>query len=86
MVFAVTNIVIRFTVFRMYSDLRQKGVEISSRSFFDRTLLDEEIKEKYPNNKDLILRFIKYAHFAMTFATVLIALILLFGYLLLKAQ
>ena len=68
----------------MYSDLRNKGVEISGKSMFDDALLAQEVNEKYPADSDAIFKFVKYTRFAMTFATILISLILILGYLLLK--
>jgi len=84
--FAITNIVIRFTVFKMYSELRRKGVEISGKSFFNAALLEKEVKEKYQDDADLIFRFVKYTKFAMTFASILITFIMIMGYILLKMK
>jgi len=84
--FAVTNIVIRFTVFRMYSDLRKKGVELSGKCLFDKQTLDKEVNSGYIEHAELIYRFVKYTRFAMTFATILIGLIMIMGYLLLKTR
>ena len=70
----------------MYSDLRKKGIEISSKSLFDHQTLQREVDDNYPDHADLIYKFVKYTRFAMTFATILIALILIMAYLLLKIR
>ena len=83
LLFAMINIIMRFTVFRMYSDLRKKGVEISSKSFFDKNQLESDLKT-YPKEAEVIRSFVGRTRFAMTFATILIVLILIMGFMLLK--
>jgi len=83
LLFAMMNIIMRFTVFRMYGELRRKGVEISSNSFFNSAQLEEELKS-YPNEADMVRKFVKRTRFAMTFASILISLVLIMGFILLR--
>lgn len=82
--FAITNIVIRFTAFRMYQQLRDKDVEIESKHFFDKKLMEELIDQKYPKEGELIRRFIRYTKIAMTFASILITFILILAFVLFR--
>lgn len=84
--FAIFNIVIRFTVFRMYSELRKKGVEFSSKQFFNEKELKEHIQHKYPDEEKVVMRFVKYTKFAMTIATILIVFILALGFVLFRMK
>ena len=67
----------------MYSELRKKGVEISSKSFFNQDVLNQEL-QSYPKEADTIKKFVARTRFAMTFASVLISIVLVMGFLLMK--
>ncbi len=84
--FALFNIVIRFTVFKMYSELRKKGVEFDSKLFFNERKLKEYVEVEYPDEEELIMKFVKYTKFAMTFATVLLVFILALGFVLVRMK
>ena len=84
--FAITNIVIRFTVFRMYQQLRDKGVEIGSHHFFNKADLDQLVRKEYPDDEMLIKRFVRYTKIAMTFASILITFILILAFVLFRMR
>lgn len=84
--FAIGNIVMRFTVFKMYQQMRNKGIDINTKGFFNQKYLEDEVSAKYKSDSALIFRFVKFVRYAMTFASILLFFILIMAYLLLKMQ
>jgi len=73
------NVYFRVRVFKVYKRLVQNRVEFGAAHVFDRARLEEEILPKYPNEKEDIETFIRHLRYSISMATVLIALITLFG-------
>ena len=85
-IFAVFNIAMRFTVLKMYNEVRRKGIEVSSKLLFNEKALRNYCQKQYPEDSDKILRFVKYTKFAMTFATILLFLIMILGLILFRSK
>ena len=73
------NVYFRVRVLRAYKVLIQNRVEFGARHLFDRKKMEEEILPKYPHMREEILTFVHHMRYSIRMATVLIALITLFG-------
>ncbi|MEM1220974.1 MAG: hypothetical protein AAGH79_18780 [Bacteroidota bacterium] len=73
------NIYFRVRVLRAYKVLVQNRVEFGARHLFDRKKMEEEILPQYPHLREEILTFVQHMQYSIRMATVLIALITLFG-------
>jgi hypothetical protein len=82
--FALGNMIIRFTVFRIYQKLREKDIDIPVRFFFQEKVLIENIAIYDYEDQKMILAFVRRTKYAMIFATILISIILVMGFLLFR--
>ncbi len=73
------NIYFRAKVLRAYKKLVQAGVEFEASHFLNPKKMEAEIYPKYPHMKEEIATFVQYIQRSVQMATVLIALITLFG-------
>ncbi len=73
------NVYFRMKVLRTYRKLVDNRVEFGAAHLFDRQKMETEIFPKYPHMKDDILTFVNHMRYSIRMATVLIALITLFG-------
>ena len=73
------NIYIRVKAFKYYRKLVEARVEFGAAHLFNREKMEKEIYPKYPNSRADIDAFVHHIRRSMRMATVLIALITLFG-------
>lgn len=82
----VLNVIFRVKVFKAYKKLVQNEVEFDSKHMFDARLLEEEILPKYPQHKDDIVGMIGNMKRSLNISLMLIALILVAGFILKRTQ
>lgn len=73
------NVYFRVRVIKSYKKLVQNKVEFGAAHVFNRKKMEEEIYPRYPHMKDDIAVFVNHLRYSIRMATVLIALITLFG-------
>jgi hypothetical protein len=73
------NIYIRVKAFKYYRKLVDARVEFGASHIFNQEKMEKEIYPKYPNSRADIDAFVHHVRKSMRMATVLIALITLFG-------
>ena len=73
------NVYFRVRVLKSYKKLVQNRVEFGTAHFFNQKKMEEEIFPKYPHMKEEIQVFVNNMKYTIKMATVLIALITLFG-------
>jgi hypothetical protein len=73
------NVYIRVKAFKYYRKLVQARVEFSAKHIFNKKLMEEEIYPKYPQHRADIEAFTGHIRRSINIATILIALITLFG-------
>jgi len=73
------NIYFRVRVLRTYRKLVQNRVEFGARHLFNKQKMEEEVMPKYPHMRNEIETFVNHMQYSIRMATVLIALITLFG-------
>ena len=73
------NLYFRVKVFRTYKKLVQNEVEFNASHLFNPKKMEQEVYPKYPDMKEDIETFANHIKYSMRMATVLIALITLFG-------
>lgn len=73
------NVYFRVRVLQSYKKLVQNKVEFGASHVFNQKKMEEEIFPKYPHMREDILTFSRHMQFSIRMATVLIALITLFG-------
>ncbi len=73
------NIYIRVKAFKYYRKLVQARVEFGAGHIFNQEKMEKEIYPKYPDSRADIEAFVHHIRKSMRMATVLIALITLFG-------
>jgi hypothetical protein len=73
------NLYFRAKVFKVYGVLVRNKVEFGAAHIFNRARLEAEILPKYPQFRQEIETFIRHMRYSIQMATVLIALITLFG-------
>lgn len=73
------NVYFRVKVLRAYKELVQARVDFTPRQIFSSRLIEEELVPQYPGQADAIRNFSGYLIRSIRMATVLIALITLFG-------
>ncbi len=73
------NIYIRVKAFKYYRKLVEARVEFGAAHLFNQEKMEKEIYPKYPNSRADIEAFVHHIRKSMRMATVLIALITLFG-------
>ena len=74
------NVFIRVRVLKIYRRLVQREVDFEPVHFFDRQRLEQEIIPKYPDDEENIRSFIKLVRFSMTMASIILVLIIYFGF------
>lgn len=75
----ILNLYFRVKVFKEYRNLVRNRVQFKTRDIFDTRFMEEQIYPKYPEHEDSIRKFVRYIRFSMRMAIILIALIALFG-------
>jgi len=73
------NLYFRIKVLRVYKKLIDNRVEFEAAHFLNPKKMENEIYPKYPHMKQDIAAFVKHIRYSVRMATVLIALITLFG-------
>jgi len=73
------NVYFRVKVFKAYKILVQNDIEFNASHFFNREKMEKEVIAKHPEHRDAIELFVKYMKRSINMATVLIALITIFG-------
>lgn len=78
------NIYFRVKVLKSYKLLVQNEVQFEAMHVFSDKKLQSEVIPKYPHMKDEIMTFANHLRYSIKMATVLLALITLFGGLLMQ--
>ena len=73
------NVYFRVRVLRVYKVLVQNEVEFGAAHIFNSEKMKSEIYPKYPGQKENIEIFTRHMRYSIKMATVLVALITLFG-------
>ncbi|MCI5080761.1 MAG: hypothetical protein MRY78_03665 [Saprospiraceae bacterium] len=73
------NVYFRVKVFKVYKVLVQNEVEFGAAHIFNPQKMEEEIIPRYPQFEQEIRTFVSHMKYSIQMATVLIALITLFG-------
>lgn len=73
------NVYFRAKVLKVYGVLVRNKVEFGAAHIFNRKKLETEILPRYPNQREEILTFVRHIHYSIRMASVLTALITLFG-------
>lgn len=73
------NVYFRVKVLKTYKKLVQNQVEFGAAHLFNKEKMEREIMVKYPHMRTDIETFVNYMRYSIRMATVLIALITLFG-------
>ncbi|MBL7791888.1 MAG: hypothetical protein JNK77_06185 [Saprospiraceae bacterium] len=73
------NVYFRVRVMKAYKKLVQNKVEFGASHVFNTRKMEEEIYPRYPHMKEDIAVFVRHLQYSIRMATVLIALITLFG-------
>lgn len=73
------NLYFRIRVLKVYKKLVQNRVEFGASHIFNRDKMEAEIFPKYPQMRNEIETFVRHMRYSIQMATVLIALITLFG-------
>ena len=73
------NVYFRVRVLKVYKILVQNEVEFGAAHIFNQEKMESEIFPKYPAQKENIEIFVRHMRYSIKMATVLVALITLFG-------
>lgn len=73
------NIYFRVKVMKSYRIMVQNRVDLKTEHFFSQQKLEEDLLPQYPQLEKEIRTFVSHIHYSTRMATVLIALITLFG-------
>ncbi|MBK7407725.1 MAG: hypothetical protein IPL49_09500 [Saprospirales bacterium] len=73
------NVYFRVKVFKSYKTLVKNRVQFGAAHLFNKKRMEEEILPQYPHMREEILTFASHLRYSIRMATVLIALITLFG-------
>ncbi len=73
------NVYFRVRVFKTYKKLVQNRVEFGASHVFNKEKMESEVMPKYPHMREEIETFVRHLRYSIRMATVLIALITLFG-------
>lgn len=73
------NVYFRVKVMKTYKRLVQNRVEFGAAHIFNKKKMEAEILPRYPKHKDDILAFVNHIKYSINMASVLIALITIFG-------
>jgi len=80
------NIYFRVRVFKTYKKLVQNRVEFGASHVFNKEKMEAEVMPRYPHMREEIETFVRHLQYSIRMATVLIALITLFGGILMYYQ
>lgn len=78
------NVYFRVKVIKHFRNITRAKVEFGARHIFNKQKLEQEVIPLYPESAEDILAFAKNLTFGIKMASVLFALICLFGYVLMK--
>ena len=73
------NIYFRVKVMKVYKRLVKAEVEFDAKDVFNMQYVEDEIIPKYPNHAEDIRTFMNHIRYSVRLASVLVALITLFG-------
>ena len=73
------NVYFRVRVLKVYKILVQNEVQFGAKHVFNKEKMHAEVFPKYPDQKENIEIFVRHIQYSIQMATVLIALITLFG-------
>ncbi len=73
------NLYFRMKVLRVYKVLVQNKVEFGASHIFDKEKMEAEIMPRYPKHRKDIETFVNHIQYSIKMASVLVALITLFG-------
>lgn len=73
------NVYFRVKVFKAYKVLTQNDIRFESSHFFNKEKMEKEVISKHPEHREAIELFVSYMKKSINMATVLIALITIFG-------
>lgn len=73
------NVYFRAKVLRVYGVLTRNKVEFDAAHIFNREKLEKEVLPRYPQFRNEIETFIRHMRYSISMATVLVALITVFG-------
>lgn len=73
------NVYFRVKVFKAYKVLIQNDVKFNSTHFFNKEKMEREVIAHHPEHRESIELFVKHMKNSINMATVLIALITIFG-------
>ena len=73
------NVYFRVRVLKVYKILVQNEVQFGAKHIFNKEKMEEDVIPKYPEQKENIELFVRHMQYSIRMATVLIALITLFG-------
>lgn len=73
------NVYFRVKVWKVYSTLVENKVQFGASHLFNKEKMETEILPNYPDQKENIEIFVSHLRYSIKMATVLIALITLFG-------
>lgn len=73
------NVYFRVRVMKTYKRLVQNRVEFDPAHFFNKEKMEREIYPRYPDMRQDIDVFVRHINYSIKMATVLVALITLFG-------
>ena len=73
------NVYFRVRVLKVYKILVQNEVQFGAKHVFNKEKMQAEVFPKYPDQKENIEIFVRHIQYSIQMATVLIALITLFG-------
>ncbi|HFB99370.1 MAG TPA: hypothetical protein ENJ53_01065 [Phaeodactylibacter sp.] len=73
------NVYFRMKVLKAYKVLVENNVEFGAAHFFDKEKMEKEVMSKYPQHRTDIEIFVRHMKYSIKMASVLIALITLFG-------
>jgi hypothetical protein len=73
------NVYFRAKVLKIYGVLVRNRVQFGAAHLFNKKKMEEEIYPRYPQHREDIETFVRHIHYSIRMASVLIALITLFG-------
>lgn len=73
------NVYFRVKVYKEYKVLVQNRIQFEASHFFDKEKMEKEVIAKHPEYRDNIETFVRHMRYSISMATVLIALITMFG-------
>ena len=73
------NVYFRVKVFKSYKVLVQNDIKFNSAHFFNKEKMEKEVIAEHPEHRESIELFVSYMKKSINMATVLIALITIFG-------